>query len=256
LIQPWLAAQLTALTIASIPRPEDVPTITPASTAPRSAVTTLLDSTTGSLATAARRLGSLLAPVRAAIIYRYLGVLGLAQPWKMFANVATANQYMVLRFLVAGAGTGAGRSETVLVFPAIRDDQVRLVRGYLDSGFDKAILNATRDFSEHIAERPRPPNQGDALPTDLVPLTRYYAKRFRKSRLIPPERLAGVEVWWGTAPIPPPGERASPAIRLAALRRYYDAPVEGAWTNTEGPSVQAVLHEADITWVRLYAERW
>ena len=167
---------------------------------------------------------------------------------------------MALRFLVAGAGSGTGRSETILIFPAGRDDEVRLVRGYRDSAFDKAILVATGDFFSHVANRRLPPGvQSDALPDDFVPVTRYYATRFRESRLIPPERLAGVEVWWGTAPIPPPGEQLTPAgrdARLAALRRYYSGPVDGVWTAANRPDFHAVQREADITWVLQYSERW
>ena len=69
--------------------------------------------------------------------------------------------------------------------------------------------NAARTFSS-----------APAAPGDLVPLVRYFRKRFEREHVLAGEHVTRTDLWYGTAPIQPPGggdNRETAAARLEAL---------------------------------------
>ncbi len=198
---------------------------------------------------------------RAANSYRAL--TGLGQGWGMFSNPPKGDQYVRTRYYIQpGTEASEGRRwiASELVMPAHREDRVRLVRSYRDSYQDKAIAIALETFYRRRAPALiRPETRSDALPNDLAPIGRYFARRFERRVLAgTAERIIRTEVWVGNAASPEPGGRIDPAMRLArlaALEPYYEGPLEERLTVPPFPPYHAGEQEADIQWVLEYFEQ-
>ena len=193
----------------------------------------------------------------------YLGLTGVAQSWKMFSNPPEVHQYLRIRYYIGRTATDSASGEpawtaTELVFPAHREDEVRLVEGYWAAFRDKAMTSALQRFHEHRHPRLLKVDTKSAeLPDDLAPIARYFATRYQDRALGPGERIVRAEVWYGVAPMPPPGgtyDRERTDARMSVLRGYYEGPIE----NHFGRPVSVPYHsseiEADITWVLEYFE--
>ena len=195
-------------------------------------------------------------PLHPAINY-YVRVTGLSQTWSMFANAPTFAQYMRVRYYVQPEN-GRPWMATELVLPTNREDRVRTVQSFRDSYRDKALGIAIGRFYDH--RKPSliaPETRSDQLPTDLAPVARYFARGFAQTHLARGERLTRVEVWVGTAPIPPLGTAADEEMRLeraVALESYYDGPIEQRINVAPVPPYHAGEREADIAWLLEYYE--
>ena len=192
----------------------------------------------------------------------YLALTGVGQSWKMFTNPPEVHQYLRIRYFVGRttidtAGESAWTA-TELVFPAHREDDVRLVRGYWAAFRDKAMTSALQRFHENRHSRLlKAETKSAELPDDLAPIARYFAKRYQNRALGPDERIVRTEVWYGVAPMPPPGGTYEPArvdARLSVLRGYYDGPVENHFGRPARTPYHSSENEADITWVLEYYE--
>ena len=181
-------------------------------------------------------------PVRA--LTRTYIQAGLLQKWDMFANPVRVDVYVrVAQYVASSQQPGRVRVFQELALPAQHEDEVRLTHKFRD----KAVLNA---FEALAASR------RDEVGTDpdaaLKPIARYFRNRFRTSYLTPDETILRTEVWFGTAPIPPKGERVSDSQleeRWRVLQRYWNGRVEEQFAST------TVQREADIVWSLAYAEK-
>lgn len=195
-------------------------------------------------------------PVQPAIGY-YLRMTGLAQNWAMFANPPTTAQYTRVRYYVQPR-SGRLWVATELVFPANREDRIRLVQSFRDSYRDKAMAIASSRFYDRrkkslVAPETRP----EQLPDDLAPVARYFSREFARTHLADGDRIVRTEVWIGTAPIPPLGTELDEDARLeraVVLQTYYDGPVEQRIRVPEYPPYHAGFREADISWLLEYYE--
>ena len=165
--------------------------------------------------------------------------VGVRQRWDMFSRPPVYDQYVRIGYHFS---TSAGpRQVRELVFPIGRADRIRFAHDYED----KAVMTAFETFFGTSGET------GSARsPVPLLPLLRHYRTRYERGH---PEngQAARTELWYGRAPIPPPGERR--AARLAEPRRtvldgYYrgGAAVDGY---SQSLRVGSQEQEADITWV-------
>jgi hypothetical protein len=195
-------------------------------------------------------------PLQRAINY-YVRVTGLSQTWSMFANAPTFAQYMRVRYYVQADGRRPWMA-TELVLPTNREDRVRTVQSFRDSYRDKALGVAIGRFYDHRkASLIAPETKPDQLPTDLAPVARYFAREFARTHLAADERLSRVEVWVGTAPIPPLGTARGEEAHLeraAVLESYYDGPLEQRINIAPEPPYHAGEREADIAWLLEYYE--
>jgi hypothetical protein len=194
----------------------------------------------------------------------YLSLTGVSQSWKMFSNPPMVHQYLRVRYYV-GPAAGAGQvterpswTATELVLPAHREDEVRLVRGYWDAFRDKAMTSALGRFHQSFDPKLiKPETKSAELPDHLAPILRYFARRFERTALRSDETILRSEIWYGTAPMPAPGETAEPGrveARHDALREYYQGPVEDHFGRPVYPVYHAGQREADILWVLEYFE--
>jgi hypothetical protein len=169
---------------------------------------------------------------------------GLRQKWDMFANPVRVDLYVrVAQSVASSQQPGRVRVFQELALPAQHEDEVRLTHKFRD----KAVLNAFEALSA---------NRRDQVEADpdaaLKPIARYFRNRFRASYLTPDEMVVRTEVWLGTAPIPPKGERLSDSQmeeRWRVLQRYWNGPVEEQFSST------TAQREADIVWTLEYAEK-
>jgi hypothetical protein len=172
----------------------------------------------------------------------YINV-GLQQKWNMFSSPDTDDHYVRLAYYATSRQGNQPRIVRELVFPADRDDQVRLLHDYRD----KAVLDAHEDFSLARSKRPT----ATTTSSGLTPLVRYFRQRFAETGLRPGETIVRTEFWYGAAPMPPRGERLSDETiqaRLDVLRSYYDSPVPAVLSDRELPTVSSREREADIVW--------
>jgi len=199
---------------------------------------------------------------RPAAIYR--DIIGTSQNWKMFSIPPQVHQYLRVRYYVGprdDAGQTAGGTPwtaTELVLPAHREDRVRLFQAYRDSFRDKAMTVALQRFHRNRDDRLIKPDTASAeLPDDLAPIGRYFARRFERQALRPNERIVRMEIWYGVAPMAPPGttpDRARADARQSALREYYAGPIPNHFGRPVYPVYHAGEEESDITWVLEYFE--
>src|SRR5204863_6078287 len=112
------------------------------------------------------------------------------------------DRYFRVRYYV-GSPSRPTWTARELVYPAHREDQVRVLTSFRDSYEDKAFEIAYNEFYTHRdAKTIRDDTRSSELPPDLAPIARYFARRFQDTHLLPDERLVRVEVWHGTAPTP------------------------------------------------------
>jgi hypothetical protein len=234
---------LTAVAAALLPSPSDLP-------ADRSGrQPTVLDSAASALRSIESPAYRWTAPLRA-ITYPYRDA-GLRQKWDMFSAPKTADQYVRVDYLITDA---AARRSVVreLVLPSQRDDRIRLRHDFRD----KAIINAIDDFMirrKHEAAGAQSAGAAD----DLGAVAKYFAERLRATYLKDSETIQRTEVWYGLAPIPPPGLVVDADVREArdqALALYYAGPARSSASDVELPAIGATLREADIVWVLEHIE--
>jgi hypothetical protein len=146
-----------------------------------------------------------------------------------------------------------------LVSPALREDRLRLVESYRASYQDKAIAIAlgafhTRRKKELIA----PETRSEQLPDDLVPIGRYFARKYARRWLEGSgARIVRTEVWVGKAISPGlgvPRDEASHKQRSVALQAYYEGPIEERLHVPPYPPYHGGENEADIQWLLEYYE--
>ena len=188
----------------------------------------------------------------------YRRLTGVGQSWAMFSNPPQYDEYVRTRYYVQPP---QGRPYIVseLVSPALRDDRLRLVESYRASYQDKAIAIAlgafhTRRRKELIAPETRP----EQLPDDLVPIGRYFARKYAGRWLEGSgARIVRTEVWVGKAISPGlgvPRDEASHKQRSVALQAYYEGPIEERLHVPPYPPYHGGENEADIQWLLEYYE--
>ena len=257
---------IAAIFIGSLPAPRRVPPIGPARYPADDSIAAVL---TPALDTVTATFSSV-PPVlwRATRLFRrpvglYLSVTGQAQQWNMFSSSPTVDQYVRVRYYVGDEQPSHQKDSpiwvaTELVFPAHREDQVRLFRSYRDSYRDKAIAIALEDFyRRRDRDLIRPDTLSSNLPDDLAPIGRYFGRRFARAHLREHERILRTEVWYGTSRNPlrgAPPNSEDIAARIALLRDYYEGPVENRIRIPPYPPYRAVEEEADIRWLLEYFE--
>jgi len=193
----------------------------------------------------------------------YLKALGLGQQWTMFGLPPQQDEYVRLRYYVAGRHiperTAPSWSATELVYPATREDQIRLIRSFWYTSRDVSIFKSLSAFITRLKAETdiRPDTRSSELPDNLVPIARYFARRFQRNYLTPQERIVRTDVWYGTAATPPRGlqmESGARGARLEILRTYYEGPIENHRPAPSYPPYFAVEREGDISWVLHYFE--
>ena len=148
---------------------------------------------------------------------------------------------------------------TELIFPIHEEDAARGLRSYRIKHRDKAMQNAIAAFHRRRDDRLIQPGTGpEELPNDLVPIARYFARRFQRNHLLPHERIVRTEIWQGIAANPPrlaPDRSDTHERRLTVLRRYHEGPIEQrVAVRAAYPVYHAGDQEADIRWVLDYFE--
>jgi hypothetical protein len=190
----------------------------------------------------------------------YLRSVGLGQQWVMFGTPPTNDVYVRLRYFVGSQGDDTPTwAASELVFPASREDQVRLGKAYWDKHRDKAVMNATTLFRRRLQARTESDSnlEHTELPKDLAPVLRYFARRFQLDHLEGNERILRTEFWYGSVANLPRGTPVNVGVRdarLAALQRYYDGPIENRLAPPPYGPVYALEREADIRWSLQYSE--
>jgi hypothetical protein len=191
----------------------------------------------------------------------YVNLTGVAQNWKMFSNPPQVHQYLRVRYYIGRGKDGTvspAWTATELVLPAHPENGLRLVRGYRDAFRDKAMTVALQRFHSKRADAlVRSDITSRELPDDIAPIGRYFARRFANRTLQADERILRTEIWYGVAPMPPPGatlNRTATDARLSVLREYYEAPVQGHFGRPVYPRYHSVEQEADIQWFLEYFE--
>jgi hypothetical protein len=176
----------------------------------------------------------------------------------MFSNPPQWDEYLRTRYYIKPA-TGRLYTATELVWPALREDRVRLVESYRASYQDKAIAIALASFYGHRkAALIQPDTRSDQLPDDLAPIGRYFARKYVASELKGSgARIVRTEVWVGraaTAPLGQPRDDEALRSRRAALEAYYEGPVEERLNVRPYPPYHGGETEAEIQWLLEYFE--
>jgi hypothetical protein len=183
--------------------------------------------------------------------------IGLHQVWDMFSNPATDDHYVRLTYYTAPVGFPHARwAVQELVYPAQRDDRVRLTHDFQDKVVSSAIEKArVRLGQERKASLSKAPPIGkmpdDPRAAELVPLARFFAKRYRERYLTPGERVLRTEIWYGSAAMPPRGRQLDDQVLRArhdVLAKYYDGPVPSVSVGSTYQSLWTTQREADIKW--------
>lgn len=194
------------------------------------------------------------------VFRRYHSLTGTWQNWSMFGDPPRSDRYMRVRYYVRPERGARVWMATELIWPAHREDRVRLLQSFQDSFRDKALDISLDRFREHRdASLIQPSTRSDQLPDDLAPAARYFARRFSRSQSLAArgESIVRIEVWVGTARNHPPGESPDPTVyaaRIAALQFYYEGPVEQRFGVPRYPPYHGAEREADIEWVLEYFE--
>jgi hypothetical protein len=222
----------------------------------RGLVTSGLDAAAAAWVPASRALEQMARPLRRPTDL-YLQLTGQGQNWSMFANPPRVDEYLRVRFYVQPE-QGRMWMATQLVWPAGREDQLRLIQAFRDSYLDKTFAVALAEFKSHRKPSAvRPDTRPEELPDDLAPIARYYARLFRTQLRDPGERVVRTEIWAGAAPNPQPGhapDGAALIARRAVLQAYYEGIVEQRLNVPSFPPYHALDPEADIDWVLEYFE--
>jgi hypothetical protein len=247
-----IVLHLVALVVSSLPDPGELNPVQPRRAIDNhtisAAVTPALDRGAAWLRAIEPGIVNAVKPLRV-LTQLYISV-GLRQTWNMFSNPMTVDQYVrVDHYVESTASQQSVHVFRELALPAQREDQVRLVHKFRD----KAVLNALEAFS--IARTRKEKNQPP--PGDLQPLARYFRNRFERDDLNADERVIRTDVWFGQAPIPPPGERLTSEqreSRLAALATYWHGASEITAAST-APKPGALQREDAIVWRLEYIDQ-
>lgn len=181
---------------------------------------------------------------------------GVPQRWIMFSTPWTDDQYVRLDYYVAsGARSGAPRVFRELVLPGQNEGHVRLIHKFSD----KAIVGSLDAYRTALAKRYDSGDwgegSGDSLPpSEVTALMRHFRARFRDGSLAADEDVVRIELWYGEAPIPPPGKTVGAPVvrtRLDILAAYRDGVPDGVAV-TPYPRRWTTYREADITWRLIY----
>lgn len=252
-----LTWHLIAMVAGAIPPPSDLRFVGgvrhPQDDAVAAAVTPHLDSFALHFSIFHERLWTVVGWTRA-LTRPYLASLGLSQRFRMFANPPRRDEYLRLRYFVESSAGGAQSiwTATELVYPAHREDRVRLLQSFRDSYGDKAIEISL--MKHHATELQQPPE--DLPPSQhgseaLRPVANYFAGAYQR-QLGSEDRVVRAEVWHGSAEGSRRGSaaalRAREALRQEALKRYY----QGSAKDTPAASYSrfmAIEREADIVWI-------
>jgi hypothetical protein len=188
----------------------------------------------------------------------YISATGLAQQWAMFSNPPRVDNYLRVRHYIQPE-RGRPWTATELVWPAHREDRIRLVSSFRDSFQDKALELAVEGFLRR--RRPAaiaPGTQPNELPDDLAPVARLFARRFADARLRDGgQRIVRTEVWVGTADnkaMGSPIDREGLAERRASLLEYSDGPIENRLRVPPYPPYHGEEQDAGILWQLEYFE--
>ena len=182
------------------------------------------------------------------------------QIWLMFAEPTRNDRYVRLRYYVRPAAGGRMWTATELVWPAHREDRVRLLKGFRDSFLDKALDNSLDLFFDHRHKSLiQPGTRPEQLPDDLAPAARYFARRYERNARLREQgqQIVRIEVWLGNARNHEFGRAADAntrADRKDWLELYYEGPVEQRINVPPYPPYHAGQREVDIDWVLEYFE--
>jgi hypothetical protein len=198
-------------------------------------------------------------PARA-IVDPYLQGLGFNERWTMFANPPANDDYVRIRFYVGSKGSDprATRVVTQLIFPAHREDRVRLFQSFRDSYRDRAVATTLEHVHRGLfrAESPSPPSEAESR-EHYFPLARHFSRVFEQG-LRPGERVIRTEIWHGTSENLPPGRaelaRARRASLMFALAEYYAGPIEEVPLSGGYPRYFDSRTEDDIVWTMEYVD--
>jgi len=184
-------------------------------------------------------------PVRR-VTQRYIK-LGLSQRWTMFAAPARNDQYIRIDYF-ARTPSGDLMRYQELILPKSREDRVRFFHDFQD----KATSSLWTAFNQAAAQKVQDPSGVDELAQSL----RFFKARFRLEHLSDRDQIVRTEVWFGSAPIPPPGDQQADEalrLRLAAVPSYYS---DHRKTPFSGPysGLGREERELDITWLLAYLE--
>jgi hypothetical protein len=254
----WLLSVLVlfhvvAVTVDAIPSPDELRSVQteirhPAGDVVSHLLTPLFDAVAIHVASVEPIVYRAVQPLR--VVTRPYINAGLRQSWKMFTVPELYDHYMRLDYYVTSPGSPQPRRIQELVLPAGREDRVRILHDFRD----KAVLNS---MSALLEPQSSPTSAGDA-PDGLVPLVRYFTNRYREQSFTDGDTIVKTEVWWGAAPIPPPGESIPEAIlqsRLDALTHYYGGPVASVLGASSPHELAAEEREADLTWKLQFVDR-
>ena len=244
-----LVFHISALAIDAIPAPRELTAPREVNSSPGRGVvgnlTLALDSVAVDLARADSVLFRWSQPLRR-FTQLYIN-LGLYQRWLMFTAPVTQDQYIRID-LYTTASSGELVRIQKLVLPTSREDRVRLLHDFQD----KATVGLWTAFNDANASKsPDAPGHDD-----MTLFVRFFKTDFRNQYLSSEDRIVRTEVWFGSAPILPPGGARTEDLvreRLSALPSYY-----GAGRRTPFHSTYQYLgsqqREADITWTLAYFE--
>jgi len=253
LVSTLITIHLVAISVASLPDPRELSLVgsasrpTAADDALARTVTPTLDAAVAALAPLEDRAFRLTTPLRT--LTRTYIQAGLGQRWNMFSNPLTADQYVrVAHYVESSRQPGRIRVFRELVLPGQRENRARLVHMFRD----KAIINSLEALAFNRLE-----THDAARSSDLYPVGAYFGNRFKAAYLAPDETVVRTEVWFGAAPMPPPGRRLTERAlqqRWDVLQRYWDGPDEAPPAGT--PPLQGTLQgEADIAWRLDYVQK-
>jgi hypothetical protein len=218
-------------------------------------VTPVLDGLSAAIVPVVRSVRWVTSPIRP-ITRRYRALTGLGQSWNMFSNPSRNDRYVRVRYHIQSP-QGRRWTATELISPANREDRMRWFQSFRDSYRDKDLnISLTNFYNHRKADSIRPDTRPSELPNDLAPIAHYFERRFRRG-LSSTERIVRVEVWYGLAPTPPPGQSTEEdrlAQRRAVLQDYYEGPIEQRVRTPPLPPYHGVETEADIRWILEYYE--
>lgn len=151
----------------------------------------------------------------AAAIVPYTKSLGLRQSWRMFADPVPFRTYVRLRHRLSGGA----RTRTVVEFAAPSHEFVRTIAGVVAVA---ELLRVKPGDGAHSGTA--------ALSAAMKGIVAVHQREATRAVLLEGERIDATEVWFGAAPLPPPGTQAPPSpVR----------PIVERWT-VEVPSAPAV----------------
>ena len=173
--------------------------------------------------------------------YRRAGAL--RQQWQMFTNPPRHRRYLRARYYWRG-GEGRTWSTTELLFPVDGEGHARVLASFPNRFRNKAASNSLDGFFRDRREGL------DRYSDALTPFLTRAERRFAQT-LSPDSTLVRSELWYGSAPTPPPGHRppADEVLAHEAAIAGYRSPATPVEVGRRRPSaLDAVEREADIIW--------